>query len=998
MLDHAKRAQFLERLGAPADAQAMAQMAAWNKVVRPHPSIGLDYLAFTKNVARAGKPQLLLPEVRELLALDATLPPALQIVPLASPPDSAQVESPVPRPSAAGPRPARPWKVQAVTPWITSCLPFAEALKIAEDPRRWSKATPQMTVVRCHDLPRNGALWRARLTKRTDFGTPLVTDLVTQETIDITARGFDNGDGSGYRRYEYVLAYADPDVPLVVLEDCGWIELSGTAEATQVRIQKTASVRPLADEGLRAILTAGFSAELWMWATGFFVASGLKVMQPQPAPLPPRVYRPAKPPKDIDVAVLGAGPAGLACAWLLSNPKSPTGDPAWTGSAKVSVTLVEKSDRPGGKAGSGRRVHGPDCPVEEHGLHVLMGCYDNLLTMRKWSAKPGDREVLWPTNVLRIPIDDPPDPSHAWNLRFKPWEPRLPLPDGSNLTAFLQAFFLGWRQFLLTPELREMHRDAAPAPPDGRIPDKTTFPAIEAVNCATPEPRPVMRALVALSQHLRTTSPASAIPTTSRDLLTLAMRWTVQLAFTAELGQATRERQARQATDALRGAGDDAGPAPPRSPFDELGAMARLLRSLARAALPEGKGSDEDRFGAEFLEIGTTLIAGLDDVGFFPGWAISDTTQLVGDEYATWARNLQSLDVHSLSEWLEGRGCTPGFPMRSRLLSAVTAALFTTPDRIGAGTFINGFSRLLLTYGEAICVRMVGGTGESVIAPLLRTLIDSQVHIRLQSSVERLDCTQGTVTSAWISTLRCPDPAPFGPCPPLQQPGWRVVDHPENPPTTEAPLEADFFVLAIPPFGGPLPGLPDELAADLSAIQHCPTIGLQHWASGAPHYEGAILSGAAGPMRCVAAMEQLAGDEGPGRPCPPVYYCGDVTDAEAKAWTREYAETWLAQNAPAYQAGPPACRPYVSVNNVGSARYVAADPATQQKRRLVYDTGVPNLLLAGDWTRTALSCGSIEAAVTSGLEAACEILNSIGCTVTFPVRGSLLVTPPPPAE
>ena len=58
-----------------------------------------------------------------------------------------------------------------------------------------------------------------------------------------------------------------------------------------------------------------------------------------------------------------------------------------------------------------------------------------------------------------------------------------------------------------------------------------------------------------------------------------------------------------------------------------------------------------------------------------------------------------------------------------------------------------------------------------------------------------------------------------------------------------------------------------------------------------------------------------------------------------------------------------------------------ANPSTQQARRYVYDTGLSNLWLAGDWTRSALSCGSIEAAVTSGLEAANHILETLGCVV-----------------
>lgn len=37
-----------------------------------------------------------------------------------------------------------------------------------------------------------------------------------------------------------------------------------------------------------------------------------------------------------------------------------------------------------------------------------------------------------------------------------------------------------------------------------------------------------------------------------------------------------------------------------------------------------------------------------------------------------------------------------------------------------------------------------------------------------------------------------------------------------------------------------------------------------------------------------------------------------------------------------------------------------------------------------------MSCGSIEGAVTSGLEAASDILRQLGCTVHFPIVGAIL--------
>ena len=50
-------------------------------------------------------------------------------------------------------------------------------------------------------------------------------------------------------------------------------------------------------------------------------------------------------------------------------------------------------------------------------------------------------------------------------------------------------------------------------------------------------------------------------------------------------------------------------------------------------------------------------------------------------------------------------------------------------------------------------------------------------------------------------------------------------------------------------------------------------------------------------------------------------------------------------------------------------RYVLALPGTLHHRLAPHETGFPNLLFAGDWTRNGLEVGCIEGAVNSGLQA-----------------------------
>ena len=61
---------------------------------------------------------------------------------------------------------------------------------------------------------------------------------------------------------------------------------------------------------------------------------------------------------------------------------------------------------------------------------------------------------------------------------------------------------------------------------------------------------------------------------------------------------------------------------------------------------------------------------------------------------------------------------------------------------------------------------------------------------------------------------------------------------------------------------------------------------------------------------------------------------------------------------------------YWRANIFGSERYVLTPPGTIGHRLRPDESGVENLVLAGDWTRNGICGGSVEAAVTSGKLAA----------------------------
>lgn len=80
------------------------------------------------------------------------------------------------------------------------------------------------------------------------------------------------------------------------------------------------------------------------------------------------------------VAILGGGASALTVAWAL------TSQPDWR-RRYASITVYQQGWRLGGKGASGR---GPDGRIEEHGLHVWMGWYQNAFRiMREAYAELG---------------------------------------------------------------------------------------------------------------------------------------------------------------------------------------------------------------------------------------------------------------------------------------------------------------------------------------------------------------------------------------------------------------------------------------------------------------------------------------------------------------------------------------------------------------------------------------------------------------------------------
>jgi uncharacterized protein with NAD-binding domain and iron-sulfur cluster len=91
-----------------------------------------------------------------------------------------------------------------------------------------------------------------------------------------------------------------------------------------------------------------------------------------------------------------------------------------------------------------------------------------------------------------------------------------------------------------------------------------------------------------------------------------------------------------------------------------------------------------------------------------------------------------------------------------------------------------------------------------------------------------------------------------------------------------------------------------------------------------------------------------------------------LLDAQASGGVR-----WSLLHDPLQRTGPERLdAQHLRINAAGSARYVQSLPGTMQLRMKAHESGFDNLFVAGDWTDNGFNCGCIEATVMSGMMAA----------------------------
>ena len=83
----------------------------------------------------------------------------------------------------------------------------------------------------------------------------------------------------------------------------------------------------------------------------------------------------------VKVSIIGGGCAAVATAFELTRPEQ---------QGRYEVTIHQQGWRLGGKGASGRKA--PSQRIEEHGLHLWMGFYENAFRMMKECYEAAERD------------------------------------------------------------------------------------------------------------------------------------------------------------------------------------------------------------------------------------------------------------------------------------------------------------------------------------------------------------------------------------------------------------------------------------------------------------------------------------------------------------------------------------------------------------------------------------------------------------------------------
>ncbi len=677
------------------------------------------------------------------------------------------------------------------------------------------------------------------------------------------------------------------------------------------------------------------------------------------------------------IAVLGGGVGAMTAVYaLMSLPGAQD---------KYDVTLYQMGWRLGGKGASGRRATDAQ-RIEEHGLHVWSGFYDNAIRLMKncLAELPDEPGVFHSFNESFIPHnnialgDRHNDKWLPWVVK-PPFNDAVPGSDGVTLTPF--QYFKELVSFL--KDLLSGHA-------------------------------PIHEALfgeVLPAEKLSELHGVLGAPDTNGHTL-----------------------------DALHGFADKLHHHGSALSKKDLAHLSALVDDHHEQLMDHLETVDEDSHSTNWrrflllMEIGSASMRGI----LFDGVITHGFNHIDNVEISEW------LASHGASETAVNSAL-----IRAVYDYAFGFSKGITDDAhkaIGAGTFLHGTMRLAFTYKGAIFYKMRAGMGDTIFTPFYKALKNKGVKFRFFHKVTdvHLDVTkqriealsiarQATVKSGEydpfvrVKSLDCWPTEPFydqleeGET--LKKDGINLESAwsgwaPYPPERLELGRDFDDVILGISI--GSFPHVCGELIAAnprwrrmTEKVETASTQAFQIWFKDTVDQIGwkngnSILTAYADDLNTWADMTHLDPEEDwpeDNKPGSIAYFCGPMADPEVippftdtdypkrvKAEVTKRCKEWMLKDGPllfpnAFKDGKlkPGAMVAVGKKNPGwetqffrgnidpSERYVLSTPGSVNARLRSDRSGFSNLWLAGDWTLTGINAGCVEAAAMSGLRCASGI-------------------------
>jgi uncharacterized protein with NAD-binding domain and iron-sulfur cluster len=687
----------------------------------------------------------------------------------------------------------------------------------------------------------------------------------------------------------------------------------------------------------------------------------------------------------MKVAIIGGGPSALAAAFELTEP----------GRGDHEVTILQPGWRLGGKCASGRNRELGN-RIEEHGLHIWFGSYDNAIALMKRCYDALDRD-----------------------------------PEQYAFTSFENAF-----QGVDEAILWQRH-DGEWSFKEVRFPRNPVRPlnfhsfAVTALDWAGSR-------LVELLEERRAEGRELDVESLRADLPPLLERVGIteldEPGLPGSVGRAGSRVQ-RLVARAFSEVREDFG-------VDVIEVTDEFLEMVSRVVPEEWRDDPHVRFYLDTLDVLLAVLRGV--------W--SDDLLRKGFDSINHLDFAEWLGAHGLE-------LAPDPEDWPALLRALYCGCFafeggdTGQPRMAAGRALQGAIRCVFHYQGSVLHRMRGAMGDTVIAPFYEMLAKRGVEVLFFHAVKELvPGADGTI--AEIRGVRQLEVE--GPYEPLFDAEYSGVDGPRKVPAwpsepfweqlpnakqavKQAPLRleqeidpfegsdfrlqkrtetdaddaADVFdvvILAVPPdvqeeICGALKGQDPNYARMLAHSHTVVTQGAQLWLERSAHELGqqfssrSLMSTYVEPLDTYCDMAHLLPNEQwpeEERARHIAYFCGVLATATvpdqraADADVQAHLESFVAEHgttlwpsAAVEEArfnyglfAPPPERPspaeslshqFWRANFAPAERYVLSLPGTVEHRLSAEGTRFHNLVLAGDWTVNGFDAGCLEAAVTSGM-------------------------------